>query len=920
MVLFGRAAECAQIDRALADARSGASRIVVVRGEPGIGKSALLAYASEHALDMRLLSARGVESEAEIPFSGLFDLLRPALPCLEHIPAQQAAALRSAFDMGPPVRTSRFVMGAACLSLLAAYAESGAVLVLVDDVQWIDASSADALVFAVRRLLAESIAVLIATRVGEGSRFDVADLPVLELGGLDADSSRMLLVHRSGHSIPAETCGWLHRSTAGNPLALIELAEDAPHLGVEQFDRPLPVETRVESAFARQIERLTGPAREALVIAAAAGSVDIEQIIRSVQAAGLGPGALEEAESAGVLRIEGAVVEFRHPLMRSAAYHAGSPSQRRLAHRVLADALVAQRYADQRAWHLGSAALGTSDTAAGALADVAERAFDRSAYAAAAAALARAAQLTRHDQLRAERLLAAADAAWLSGAGDQAFNLLDDARRRVQQQEVRAEIEHLRARIALRQESLWVSYEILVRAAREVASVDRARAALLLAEAAGDALMYAARVQPMLETARWAWDLARGIDNPEVAFFTNIALGQSLIMAGSGSEGAMHIRQGLAIIESSPTLWRNPRLVSWAARGRVFLREQGTGDALFQRAVDAAREQGAISMLPVALNHLGLDSATSDRWTAAHAQYAEGIRLAREMGQPIELCTCLAGLSRLEGRQGRAEACRAHAAEALALADRYGIGMHGTWTHLALTQLELGLGNLEAAAVHGETANRILVELGVADADLSATPELVEIYVRLGRPSEAAALVGDYCQRADEKGLPWALALAARCRGLLADDALFEQHFVVALHCHAQSSDSFERARTHLCFGERLRRARQRREARRELRVAFDIFDRLDAKPWAERARLELEATGETARRRGGPAVDALTPQEFQIAQLLADGATTREAAAKLFLSPKTVEYHLGHAYDKLGVRTRSALAQVLAEKDRRTQ
>ncbi len=324
-------------------------------------------------------------------------------------------------------------------------------------------------------------------------------------------------------------------------------------------------------------------------------------------------------------------------------------------------------------------------------------------------------------------------------------------------------------------------------------------------------------------------------------------------------------------------------------------------------------------MLPVALNHLGLDSATSDRWAAAHAQYAEGISLAREMGQHIELCTCLAGLSRLEARQGRAEACRQHAAEALALAERFGIGMHRTWTHLALTQLELGLGHLEAAAHHGEAANAVLSELGVADVDLSATPELVEIYLHLGRPSAALALVDDYCDRAEEKGLPWALARAARCRGLVAGEALFEQHFIDAKHYHELNSDSFERGRTYLTFGERLRRARHRVEARRELRHAFEIFDRLGADPWAERARLELLATGETARRRGGPALDELTPQEFQIAQLLAEGATTRETAAKLFLSPKTVEYHLRNVYDKLGVRTRAALREIMADQAQNT-
>jgi predicted ATPase len=277
----------------------------------------------------------------------------------------------------------------------------------VDDAQWIDASSADALVFAVRRLLAEPVAILIAGRT-ETSPFDSAGLPVLEVRGLDADAARMLLVHHAGRTVPAETCEWLYRSTAGNPLALIELASEAPRLGVELVDRPLAVETRVEHAYARQIERLSDDARRALVIAAAAGSVDIEPIFRALRSVGLRPAALEEAECAGVLRIDDGSLEFRHPLMRSAVYHAASPVDRRAAHRALAEALAGGGDADQRAWHLGSAALGVSAPAADALAEMAKRALDRSAYAAAAAAFGRAAQLTSEDDARAARLLAAA--------------------------------------------------------------------------------------------------------------------------------------------------------------------------------------------------------------------------------------------------------------------------------------------------------------------------------------------------------------------------------------------------------------------------------------------------------------------------------------------------------------------------------
>jgi AAA ATPase domain len=813
-MLMGRTAECARIERALADARAGSSSVLFVRGEPGIGKSVLLQHAIERADGMNVLAARGIESEAEIPFAGLFELLRPALACLDWIPDQQAAALRGAFSLGPPAPASRFAIGAASLSLLAAYAEDTPVLVVVDDVHWIDASSADALAFATRRILAEHIAVLIAARTGESSPFDSAGLPLLDVPGLDADAARTLLVHEAGRAVPIETCNWLHRSTAGNPLALIELAAEAPRLGVELFDRPLAVETRVERAFARQIDQLSEAARSALVIVAAAGSLPLDSVARALQSSGLAPSVLEEAESARLLQIDDEAIEFRHPLMRSAAYHAAAPRERRAAHRALAKTLDAVRHADQRAWHLGSASLGPDAPAATALAEVAQRALDRSAYAAAAAAFGRAAQLTVGDNARSELLLSAADAAWLSGAAEQATRLLDEARQRNDRPRVRVEIEHLRARIALRQQPVMVSYEILVQAARDIAALDPAKAVLLLAEASGDALMYTARVPIMLETARWAWDLAQGVNNEEVSFFASMAFGQALIY-DNHAEGATHVRNALATIESSATLWRNPRLVAWAGRGRLYLREHEGGAALLQRAVDAAREQGAIGMLPVALNQQGLDSATSDRWAAAHAQYAEGICIARELAQPTELCACLAGLCRLEAREGRADSCREHGAEALALADQCGMGLCRIWVHLALTQLELGLGHLEDALRHADDTSSVLQTHGVSDVDLSPTPELVETYVRLGRAPAAVPSVDEFYRRAEEKGMPWALARANRCRGLVADDASFERHFLEAFRCHDLTGDSFERGRSHLCFGERLRRARRRLHARR---------------------------------------------------------------------------------------------------------
>jgi DNA-binding CsgD family transcriptional regulator len=585
---------------------------------------------------------------------------------------------------------------------------------------------------------------------------------------------------------------------------------------------------------------------------------------------------------------------------------------------LLAAQLTAERFADARAWHLASAALGPTEDVAVALESSGQRARERSAYAVAATAFERAAQLTGADNRRAERLLAAADSAWLAGSMERAFKSLEEAREIAQEPRVQAEIDQLSARVSMRHDPVTISHDTLVRAADRIADIDPSRACRFLAEAA-DSLMFAAAASRMLETARRAFALAVELESDEIRFFTQMALGQALIVNGHGGEGADLIRSALSIMQASEALQHDPRLVSWAGRARLFLRDNSSGSELIHRAVDLAREQGAVSMLAVALNQLALDSATSDRWVEAYAQFAEAIRLARETGQSNDLCSDLAALSRLEARQGRAAECRAHAAEAQALARRLGLGMFSVWVSLALATLEAGLGDPSATIRHGEEANRLIHELQFNDPDVSPAPEMIEAYLHLGRATEARLAAEQCLHTALEKGLPWALARATRCLALVSVDDTYIRHFGNAIQLHSSTADSFELGRTHLCFGERLRRERRRAQARIQLRLAFDIFDRLGAVPWIARTRLELLATGEAAPRRKRTLIDHLTPQEFQIAQLLADGATTREAAAKLFLSPKTIEYHLRNVYDKLDVHTRADLASGFLDMTSRT-
>jgi DNA-binding CsgD family transcriptional regulator len=908
-MLIGRTDECARINQLLADARVGSSGMLVLHGDPGIGKSALLGYAREQAIGMAILSACGVESEADIAFAGLLELLRPALPYLDHVPGPQAQALRGALGLASAVPTGRYLIGAATLSLLTAYAEQTPLVLLIDDVQWLDPSSVDAIVFALRRLVADPIAAILTQRGHQTSSVVAAGFPELFVDGLDCDAARALVRDRAGASVSEPTLERLYRATAGNPLALAELAPSARALQIDLFDRPLPVSTRLEQAFTRQMRQLTVAARRAVLIASAVESADAATIVATCAALEAGPLDLEAAEAVGLVRIAHDSIDFRHPLIRSVAYHSATPAERRGVHAAIASALTGSRDADRRAWHLALATIGPSEQIAAALEGAARRARDRSAYAAASTAFERAASLSTSDESQAPRLYAAAEAAWLAGAAARAIHLLEAALERTHVMLLRAYIELLRGRILLRRGSIMAGHEILVDAAMQVQIQDPAMAAAMLAEAAWGVLD-AGAADTLSATARKAWDVAASAQGDErAAFFGSIAYGMALIYSGqSADEGARLIRHATAIMERSESLQHNPQALAWIGMGPLWLRENAAGRNLLHRAVDVAREQGAIGELPLALSALALDSAGGERWAAARAQFEEVIQLARETEQPAMECMGLAGLCRLDAHQGRADDCAAHAEAALDLAERFRLTGFRIWASLGLAESALGLGTYQDAIQHGERVRTWLAELGIGDPDVSPIPDLVLAYVHVGRVADANRLCQEYGQRAQEKGQPWALARAARCYALLADEATFETQFLNALRLHDLTPDSFERARTQLHYGERLRRVRRRTDARVQLREAFAAFERLGAAPWAERARVELSATGETARRRDPSTIDQLTPQEFQIAQLLADGATTREAAAKLFLSPKTIEYHLRSVYSKLSIRSRVAL------------
>jgi DNA-binding CsgD family transcriptional regulator len=857
-----------------------------------------------------VLRARGIESEAEVPFAGLAELLRPALGALDQIPAPQATALGGALALGPATAGDRFAIGAATLSLLSACAEEGPLALLVDDAHRLDDSSAQALLFAARRLLADRIALVLAVREGEPSLLDGADLRTLRIGGLDRAAAAELL----GADVPLDAVGHLYRATGGNPLALLELAPEGARLAALPSAGPIPISTSIAAAFVRRFERLPEPTRRALVLAATIDGGDLGVLARAATALGLDLAALAAAEEAGLVTLTSGEVAFRHPLARSAVYAEAPAGERRAVHAALAAALP-DRDADRRAWHLAAASIGPDAQASAALEQAGERARERSAYSVAAGAFERAAGLAPADDARGRLLFAAAEAAWTAGHLERTVKLLGQARLHVVSAVLEARIDHLAGLVAMRRGPVMDGYPLIVAAAETIAEHDPEQAVAMLAEAV-HGCFYAGDTPAMVAAAARAVALAGAAGTRRARFFASMAQGIALVADGQGDAGAAAVRSAVAMLEEeSDGLRYEPRLVAWSALGPMWLREAGVGRGLVDRAFEQARREGAVGTLPVLLHQLARDQATTDRWAAAEASYDEAIRLCRETGQRSELAAALAGLAWLEARQGREDACRSHAAQAATLCAQLGMGLYEIWTIQALGDLELGLGRPAASVEHHEAQAAALRSRGIADVDLSPGPELVDAYLRLGRGEEAAAAATEFVAAAEAKGQPWALARAARCRGLLAEAGDLEAEFEEALRLHARTPDGFETARTRLAYGARLRRARMRVRAREQLRSAVELFERLGAQPWADQARVELAATGETARRRDVSTLDDLTPQELQIAQLLAAGKTTREAAAAVFLSPKTVEYHLRNVYRKLGIRSREELAASFGER-----
>jgi len=900
-MLRGRDVQKAEIDSLLDQAHQGASGVLVLRGEPGIGKTALLNYAAARADDkIPVLRATGVESEAELPFAGLHQLIRPALGHLGVLPEPQRLALSAAFGLvaGPVSGAGdRFLSGLGALSLLA---EIAPVLCLVDDAHWFDRPSTDALLFAARRLHRDGIVMLFTSRDHPGA-FHAPGIAEMPLTGLDAVAAAELLADRD-MTLPDEQRDRLIAWTRGNPLALIELAGsavDRPTRGTTAIT-PVPLTSRVSEAFGYQIRALPAATRSALLIAAADDSGNLSLLHR----AGLDVADLQPAEERGLVSIATGALEFRHPLIRAAAYHGATHGQRVAAHRALAAGCtgLAGTDADRRAWHIAVATESPDEQVATELERAADRAVARNGLAAAVTAYERAAALSQDTAAAARRLVLAAESALNGGDHQTARALAERAAAVTSDSALTSRLLRVRAHADANDGAMLSAYELNLSGAAALAATAPEHAVWMLMEA-------------HQEIRQAPYDRARIAETVD-------RLNQPALPRDAGQMPlAWLIRWNAAMVLGSDTGQYPPldevidgiqadlhRVDFWgritAAAGACLAGRDDAMAGIADAVVADARGGGAIGMLPGALCQVSWAETMLGRYRDARINAAEGRQLALDLIQPFWADWMSGTLAYLAAIEGDEQACREYASE---VRPREESAAAFPWAEAALILLDLGCGRITPALARLEEATAGPARHHPNIARLA--PDQVEAAVRLGRPGPAAEAAARFGRWAPLVGQPWAAALLARSRALTSADSDAEEHYLRALALHERDTRPFDQGRTQLLYGEWLRRAKRKREARIQLRAALRTFESLGAKPWAARAGAELAASGAPVPEATAPDnMAALTAQELQIARLAARGLQNRDIAAQLFLSPRTVAYHLYKIYPKLGISSRAEL------------
>jgi DNA-binding CsgD family transcriptional regulator len=904
-VLYGRDAERAEIGALLDAARDSRSGALILRGEPGIGKTALLEDARDRAGDMHVLTARGVESESELPFAALDQLVRPTLSHVDQLPTPQAAALRGALGLEDGAADQPFLVFAACLSLLSEMAERRPVLCLVDDAHWLDSASADGLLFVARRLGAEGIAMLFAARDGDVRGFDAADIPSLILEGLDAEAATTLLSRAAGEAAPSVR-ERLIEHTRGNALALVELPSalsQAQLEGEEPLPEALPLTRQVESIFLERVRRLPDDAQRLLLLAAADDAEDAALVTRAAKFVGVGPGALDVSEQAGLLSVHGNRIEFRHPLVRSAVYEAATSNERRAAHRALAAALVTEdEQADRRAWHLAASVLEHDEEAVRALEEAAARAEERAGYIAAARALARAAELSADGAARGRRLVGAARAARIAGADEYAVTLANEAAPLVDDPLLRAEIAYAVGVAEFRRGRPLDGFPGLIEAAREVTELDTHKALELLIWASG-AASTGGNPAALVEVSRAAATVVSSGGDDEVMFVVQALAAFARTIEGDTTAGADHLEEALNWASTAD----DAQQVFAVAVAALFLRDEQRFASLINRAISLARARGEFGILAEALTMRAAQPQMAQRFDEAALAAGEAFQFARELGAANVATRPLSILAFVAAIHGDDEKARELAGEVLEVAAAHGLRPPAANAVYTLAMLDLGRGRWTEALERLEMLDDARPDVGDPRLSKFALPDMIEAAVRAGRLNKAREALSAFEEWAASSGTGWAHPRLASCRALLADGDDATAHFEDALRLRLDARP-FDLARIHLLYGEHLRRERRRTDARAHLRAALEGFERFRAGPWAERARAELRASGETARKRDPSTIDQLTPQELQIARFVAQGLANKEVAAQLFLSPRTIDYHLRNVFAKLGIKSRIQL------------
>jgi DNA-binding CsgD family transcriptional regulator len=902
-IVRGREREIARIQDLIDAAQAGRSGALAIVGETGIGKSSLLDAAAERAEGMLVMRARGVESEAELPFSGLHELFQGVVPS-----AALPPALRDALAGRPSDALDRFSVFVGTLEALAAAAAARPTLALVDDAQWLDTASFDAIRFVCRRLGHEGVVLIVAGRL-DAAAFERAGLPVLTLGGLDAAAGARVIEDVTGLEAAPSVVEALLAGTGGNPLALRRTASELDPgqlAGVLPLPDPSPAAGEL---FAGAIAALPEPTRRALLMAAAAGADARAEVLRpALEAEGLSLSDLEVAERAGLIRVGPNGIRFSHPLVRAAAYHAEAPAARRRAHEVLADRAPPDELGEARAWHRAAAVVGLDAGAADALDAVAVAQRARGGHAAASRAFARAAGLSKDSSERGRRLLDAASSARLAGAAGTALALADQALTLSCSPQVRAGLHGVRAAVDLAGGRLAAARGTLIDEAARLEVFDRSAAAAMLTEGALPGL-WAGDVFAAVVPARAAYALARAAGTTarmeQATTVAQVALGRHLEARPALARWLDRARREEPLADVAGTL----------ALSRVLIwREQWDEARLLLEGLTGSSRRRAPGELPLALEALAELDWRTGRWSSGQALAAEGVELADQMDHQLGLIRCLAVLARYHAVMGNDGDCRA---ALVRLAGLLASLAGETWIE-GLSEGPAGL--LALAHGDGVTAADLLGSCvdaadarGVRDPGaLAHLADAVEAELLAGRREAASRRLATLLRRAEEGGQVVTEAAAERCRALLDDGPSWEPRLLRSAALLEGTPAAFERARSLLALGERMRRDRRRAEAREPLRAALSLFDALGAAPWSRRARSELRATGErVAGRRGAPTTE-LTAQELRVAVAVAEGVSNREAGAALFLSPRTVEHHLTRVYEKLGVRSRAALARRL--------